>query len=1064
MHGGIKMKRFLTACFMILFAGPAIAENYVIFKSDVVEKAINQLVASENRQSAADEYQTNMDQESGKISVTGLYKVCIASGFDIQTNDGYIMCRTFLNFMISETENMGMGIASQKNCASQFNGVWTISSDGTQYQCIGRDGYELVYNQSCNGEEGECIKQFSGLQTQGSNGREFINAYGQLHGLNLTCHSVIETRRTIASPLGQDYIKCSAGGKSYEFEFDDLNQTLGEQSSRSENTAICELYGGTIIDTGDKNTEEVWQSCNVSSDTCNGAITDLARRTGHTVQYQGYCRLSRDVETVAVAHLNQIEGIDSFVFYNAGAQTRMDTAKPMVEEYLRTQFPTATSIICDSNPKRFEGAGLRVDIDYVMSCRIDSQQIDFVFDELSVSSNMAADAGIDAMQCIINGGNYDGKFCRWLNEDECNALNDEEQDVARWDTKAGACVMKDSAKYNTFKNGVRAIGGTVVAVAVTVATGGGAVVVFAIVATDAMFEGAFAVFQRLQETNPQHRAVQFIKETQDCHNSACASAAITNHFVRLDEIMIDLSTDMQNVIMDHFEYLSSLLTEEEFDEAMNASDLTIGDRAYNATGVTLMLAALFVNPDQAIVKGMARAPKLASRLGRYADKFLSNASKFKLMNLVKTAPDGKNVYKMVNLETGYATYLKYTDMDELNYTLKASRFKPSSNKPILHIVSVNTTNQTELANVVKVNNLQPKRADQVYLMTDAVPEGTTPFLLSEGHDIHFLNGKSITKSEADQLLREIGEMNAAGIYHGDINSNILISRDAAGDLQAYVIDFEPWSREGHIDDVADIRDVLYKVVSQEADNVSGTRLQRILGRAAEFRSGSTNSLGQDYYRIFINNDAEAPGILQKLQNNGFYVSANSTSDGRKFLAVSEKNIFGRWDNAPTNWLRFKNSTKTVSKTAKISQARAANNLGYHGTDADISLNDMIRPSANTSGRLGSVGYGIARDYKSAERYAVKRLIERQNPGVSINFELINDTLVVRSSNRLNLNNKIGYVYTTAKNSNIKWDSLYNNYVGRFDAAKMPESVEILDKSVFNLDDLIRQGSVKIIQP
>ena len=136
------------------------------------------------------------------------------------------------------------------------------------------------------------------------------------------------------------------------------------------------------------------------------------------------------------------------------------------------------------------------------------------------------------------------------------------------------------------------------------------------------------------------------------------------------------------------------------------------------------------------------------------------------------------------------------------------------------------------------------------------------------------------------------------------------------------------------------------------------------------------------------------------------MSANSTSDGRKFLAVSEKNIFGRWDNAPTNWLRFKNSTKTVSKTAKISQARAANNLGYHGTDADISLNDMIRPSANTSGRLGSVGYGITRDYKTAERYAVKRLIERQNPGVSINFELINDTLVVRSSNRLNLNNKI----------------------------------------------------------
>ena len=1056
------MKKLLVALLMVLFANTAYAENYVIFKSDVVETAINQLVSSENRQAAADEYQKNMDPETGKISVLGLYKVCIASGFNIQTNDGYSLCRNFLNFMINETESMGVGIASQKNCANQFNGVWTLSSDGTTYQCVGRDGYELVYAGACSGENGECIKQFASLQTQGSNGREFINAYGKLHGLNLTCHSVTETRRSVANPFGQDYIKCSAGGRAYEFEFDDLNQTPGDKSSHSENTAICELYGGKIVDTGDKYTESIWQSCDISSELCNGAVADLAMRTGHTVQYQGYCRLSRKAKVVSVVDLHQIDGIDSRIFYNAGAQMRMDTAKPMVEEYLRTKFPNETYIVCDTNPRELN-QGLGVDIDYVMSCTVGAQRVDFVFDDLSENSNMAVGAGINAMQCIITGGNYDGKFCRWLNEDECNALNDEKRDVARWDEKAGACVMLDSSKYNAFKNGAMAIGGTVVAVTVTVATGAVPLVVFAIVATDAVFEGAFAVFQRLQETNPQHRAVQFIKETQDCHDSACAAKAITNHFVRLDEIMNDLNTDMQNAIMDHFEYLSGLLTEEEFNNAMNASGLKIEDKVYNAAGITLVLAALFVNPDQAIVKGMTRAPKLASRLGRYADKFLSNVSKFKLMNVVKEV-EGITVYTMVNLETGYATYLKYTDIDELNYTLKASRFKPSSKKPILHIVSVNTTDQTELAKVVKANNLQPKKADQVYLMTDEVPEGTTPYLLSEGVDIHFLNGKGITKSEADQLIREIGEMNDAGIYHGDINSNIFISRDVAGNLQAYLIDFEAWAREGHVDDVADIRDVLYKLVSKNSNNNLVTMLQSISGRVPEFRSGSTNSLGQDYYRIFIDNDVEVPGILQKLQNNGFYVSANTTTDGRKFLAVSEKNIFGKWNNASTNWLRFKNSTKAVSKTAKISQARATDNLGYHGTDADISLNDKIIPSANTSGRLGSVGYGIARDYKSAERYAVKRLIERQNPGVSISFELINDVLVVRASTKLNLSNKTGYVYTTAKNSNIKWDSLQNNYVGRFDAAKMPESVEILDKSVFNLDDLVRQGKVKIIQP
>ena len=612
------MKQFLVAFFIIISAGSAVADNYVIFKSEIVEKAINQLVASENRQRAADEYQNSMDQNSGKISVLGLYKVCIAAGFNVQTNDGYNLCRNFLNFMISETENMGFGTASQKTCANQFNGVWTINADGTMYECVGRDGYKLVYKKSCDGYGGECITVFADLQTQGSNGREFINAYGKLHGLNLTCHSVIETRRGFTSPLGQDYIKCSAGGKSYEFEFDDLNQTPGDTSAESENKAICELYGGKIVDTGDEYIEKVWQSCDVTSDLCNGAIHNLAQRIGHTNMYQGYCRLSRNAETISVVKLKQIDGIDSRIFYNAGAQMRIDTAKPMVEEYLRTKFPNETYIVCNSAPTRFQD-GFGIDIDYILSCNVGGKQVDFVFDDLSETSNMAANAGINAMQCIITGGNYDGKFCRWLNEDECNALNEEQQNVARWDEKAGACVMLDSSKYNAFKNGVMAIGGTVVGVAVTVATGGSALVVFAVVATDAAFEGAFAIFQRLQEINPQHRAVQFIKETQDCHDSACASKAITNHFVRLDEIMNDLNTDMQNAIMDHFDYLSGLLTEEEFNNALNASGLKIEDKVYNASAAALFLIAIVGNPDKALTEALEKTPHLITKLDNWAN-------------------------------------------------------------------------------------------------------------------------------------------------------------------------------------------------------------------------------------------------------------------------------------------------------------------------------------------------------------------------------------------------------------------------------------------------------------
>ena len=573
MHGGVKMKKLLIALLAISATYSARADNYVVFKSDVVERAINQLVASENRQMAADEYQNNMNQDSGQISVMGLYKVCIASGFDIQTNDGYALCRNFLNFMISETENMGVGIASQQNCANQFNGVWTISSDGTTYQCVGRDGYELVYKRSCSGAGGECIKQFADLQTQGSNGREFINAYGKLHGLNLTCHSVTETRRRVANLLGQDYIKCSAGGRAYEFEFDDLNQTPGDKSSHSENTAICELYGGKIVDTGDKNTESIWQSCDISSELCNGAVRDLAMRTGHTVQYQGYCRLSRKAKVVSVVDLHQIDGIDSRIFYNAGAQMRMDTAKPMVEEYLRTKFPNETYIVCDTNPRELN-QGLGVDIDYVMSCTVGTQRVDFVFDDLSESFDSDAATGMDIMQCIINGGTFNGETCRGLTESECDALDAKlrasgSENGADYDDDMRACVLGNAMA--TYQRNVVAgyvigavviVGGTVL----TIASGGAAAPVVingvAMLATDIGINYAIDANHRRLSEKAAKKFVDFVTDADACTTEQCALEVLEKHYATLSGVMSDLNTDDTAVVDETMDRLIGLIQTE----------------------------------------------------------------------------------------------------------------------------------------------------------------------------------------------------------------------------------------------------------------------------------------------------------------------------------------------------------------------------------------------------------------------------------------------------------------------------------------------------------------------
>lgn len=261
------------------------------------------------------------------------------------------------------------------------------------------------------------------------------------------------------------------------------------------------------------------------------------------------------------------------------------------------------------------------------------------------------------------------------------------------------------------------------------------------------------------------------------------------------------------------------------------------------------------------------------------------------------------------------------------------------------------------------------------------------------------------------------------------------------------------------DAISDIRNRAYSEFNAHADNIKKGVEKELNIPKSHLSNDEWKALEADlnkegleiteandhYFRVKKSTKANpVSNVVNKVDN-----VASSTKSGNK---VDEVVNAGR--------------AATKSKTEKIAEARVRGDLGYHGTDADIAMDDMIRSSANSSDQLGGVGYGIARDYDAAEKYAVKRLIERQNVGKNIKFshQFQGDVLVVDCDEALNLSNKTGYVYTTAKNSDIKWDALQNGYVGVFDAAQMPNSVEILDKTAFNLDDLVRQGKLKIIEP
>ncbi len=622
------MIKLLITFLLVLFTFPSMADNWIRFSSKAVEDTINTMVPATHRQSAADEYQKQMDQMGGTISVMGIYKVCAAAGFNINNTNGYNGCRLFIN-TLAEKSGWGIGEVNQQNCKTKFNGIWVLSDTEKEYQCVGKDGHKLVYKKSCNGAGGECIKVFAALQTQEPNGREFINAYGKQKKLNFTCWHTYESRRAITSPLGQDYIMCSAGGKSYEFEFDDLIQDPGTTAIESENVAMCKMFGGQIVTHPDKGVEKVWQSCEISRDVCNGPLHSLAVTIRHSAMFQGYCRLGREYKFKTKQQLKTLPEVDSYIFYDTGAQMRAGMAKTQTEEYLRAKFPKETYINCDPAIVKVESGGEKPlieikDYDYIMTCTVGSKQVDFMFHDLTEGSDVRAAAGVDAMQCIISGGKFKGESCRGPTKEECSKLDavlraNGSEEGAQWDSSVRACILGNAMKQYKRQVATDYIVGAVVVIGgsvFTIATGGATVPVVVagveMLVTDMAFNFVVDMNHRRLSHQAAKHYLDFVADAYECTDEKCALHVLQKHYATLSGVMNDLNTDDQKVVdfvMDELigliktEYVACGMNENNqivvataAECAMRSSSLRLIDYIDTASEPVLIVANVLYNP------------------------------------------------------------------------------------------------------------------------------------------------------------------------------------------------------------------------------------------------------------------------------------------------------------------------------------------------------------------------------------------------------------------------------------------------------------------------------------
>ncbi len=637
MHGGIEMIKKILTAFFCLCSVPAIADNYIKFKATAIEETINTMVPESHRQSAADEYQKQMDSTTGKISVMGIYKVCAAAGFNINNTNGYNGCRLFIN-TIAEKSGFGFGVATQQNCANKFNGIWTLSPDGKQYQCVGKDGHKLVYSESCRSGAGECVKIFSNLQTQVPIAKEFINAYGNTKGVLFTCsNEPVDIKK-----IGDDYIKCSAGGVAYEFKFDDLNQGPGKTAVESENTALCEMFGGKIVKRPDGGIEKEWQSCDISRDVCDGPLHNLAIKIGHNVMYQGYCRLSRTVKETSIVGLKTLPGVDSRVFYNTGAQMRADMAKPQAEEYLRTKFPNETYINCDPSVKALNDP-TKINPEYVMTCTVGAKQVDFIFHDLTEGADYSAESGAAKMACAIVAERVDGKNCRGLDQNACTDLDNKLKQMGRRGTEykpeKGGCILLDTQTEELVNLGLEIAGG----VALTVVTGGyGALVVAASVATDIGFDALNRWLRKI----PYNDYQEFMKHANECsdtdtsiENQYCVADVLNTYYALIMGNMSDLAPEIQSAASEKLQSMLNILSDEDVLSIVSGDKIPTLKQGRNYISFAAMGLIFIVNPDKMASKGddlirqATKMGKTISRAGNKIDDMIDAARMFGRTNV-----------------------------------------------------------------------------------------------------------------------------------------------------------------------------------------------------------------------------------------------------------------------------------------------------------------------------------------------------------------------------------------------------------------------------------------------
>lgn len=332
--------------------------------------------------------------------------------------------------------------------------------------------------------KGECVQMFKDVNTQYQPAVELVQeyVYEKIGPYTIQC------QMSYRQDGNNDYLACTStdGKYVFEFEFDDLVESVDDDMRYGTLKGLCTLYGGGILPQAPVcmggetiKTDGLCNKLKVISDKFAFRASYEKDRTNRTHNY--YCYVDFKIKT-ADESVKTYPGLDPFIFQSY--QTKFDNStKVLIGQYVESTLGSDfKSLECASMTKAYYGKNVNGTSDDIIECVLTTKEglynIEFVFDDLSELSNITSQGDKSKMTCLTNDGTYVAGRCVGVSEAQCKTLGEKAHVKVKFNSALKICELPDAKTQEGWDKALRiveSIGWATLAVMGVIGSGGTAI-------------------------------------------------------------------------------------------------------------------------------------------------------------------------------------------------------------------------------------------------------------------------------------------------------------------------------------------------------------------------------------------------------------------------------------------------------------------------------------------------------------------------------------------------------------------------------------------------------------